>query len=297
MITKGNWQDALEPIAEKNAQLGFKEVPADRALLWNVKKASKFTETYLELGDIGSVEEFTGDLPYDDVKQGHKMTVSQRQFAKGIKIQRIFVETDQLDVVEGLPKLLGLAARRRMAVDTFAHLNNADNTTYTTIDGAKLCSATHTDHANQGAASHSNRSTTALSAPQVEAIRILMKAYTTNKENLFEVNPDMLIVPRALEETAYEIINASGKVDTANNNPNFHKGKYKLLVSDWLDDSNNWFMVDSELLKMFCDWNQLVPLEFKQADDFDGIAAKYRMYMAYSFVSRDYRWVHGNIVS
>ena len=29
MITTGNWQDALEPIARKNFQLGFKEKPQE----------------------------------------------------------------------------------------------------------------------------------------------------------------------------------------------------------------------------------------------------------------------------
>jgi len=295
VITDGNWQDALEPIARKNAQLGFKEVPADRALIFSVVKTSKLTETYMELGDIGSVEEFTGDIPYEDVGQGYKMTVTQKEFGKGIKIARKFAETDQQDVVTGLPKLLGLAARRRMHSDVFAILNNAFNTTFTTIDALQLCSTAHTS--NNGGSNQGNMGTTAMSAPQVEAVRILMKAFQTNTNNLFDVNPDTLIVPRALEEAGYEIINANGKVDTANNNPNFHKGKYKMIVSDWLDDSNNWFMVDSELMKMFCNWNQVVPLEFSQTNDFDSLAAKYRMYMFYGFVSRDWRWVYGSEVA
>jgi hypothetical protein len=70
MITTGNWQDALEPIARKELRPGFKEKPAERDMFFDVKKSSKLTETYLELGDIGSMEKFNGDLAYDDVSAG-----------------------------------------------------------------------------------------------------------------------------------------------------------------------------------------------------------------------------------
>jgi phage major head subunit gpT-like protein len=297
MITTGNWQEALEPIARKNFQLGFREKPAERDMLFDVKKTSKLDETYLELGDIGSMNDFTGDLEYDDVSQGYKMTVTQSELAKGIKVQRKFAETDQLDVVEGLPRMLGLSARRRMAVDTFAFLNNAFNTSLTTIDALQLCSTAHTSNQDGVATTQSNKGSSAASPVALEAARQAMMRFMTNRDNLFEVKPDMIICPRALEETFYEIIKSSGKVDTANNNRNFHMGKYKLLVSDWLDDDNNWFVVDSELMKMFNVWNNVVPLEFGQAKDFDGFTAKYAAYMFYGYGSRDWRFIYGSEVA
>lgn len=291
MIGTGNFQEALEPIAIKNYQVGFKEIPPERDMIYTVKTSKKLTETYLELGDTGPMNEFTGDLEYEDVQQGYKMTLTAKEYAKGMKIQKKFALTDQLDIVEGLPKLLGLAARRRIAADTAAILNDAFNTSYTTIDGLQLCSSAHTS--NNGGSNQSNRGTTAFSEPAVDAARIAMKAFVSNTDELFEVNPDLLIVPRSLEKAAYEIINSSGKVDTANNNINFHKGKYKLLVLDRLDDSNNWFFVDSELMKIFNVWNNVAPLEFGQAEQFDGLAARYRAYMFYGFGSRDWRWIYG----
>lgn len=297
MITTGNWQDALEPIARKNFQVAFKEVPADRELIYSPKKSTKLTETYLEMGDVGEVEEFNGDLEYDDISQGYKSTITQREFAKGMKIQRKFVETDQLDVVESLPKMHGLAARRKMAGDIFSIFNDAFSTAQTTNDTLQLCSSAHTSNQDGISTTQANRGTSALSAVALETARVAMKAFMTNRDNLFEVVPDMIIVPRALEEAAFEIIKSSGKVDTANNNRNFHMGRYKMLVSDWLDDSNNWFLVDSELMKQMTVWNNVVPLEFGQANDFDGLVAKYRMYMFYGVGTRDWRFVFGSEVS
>lgn len=297
MITTGNWQDALEPIARKNFQVGFREVPADKEVIFSSKKSTKLTETYLELGDVGEMPEFEGDLDFDDISQGYKMTIDQKEFAKGMKIQRKFVRTDQLDVVESLPKMHGLAARRRIASDVFSIFNEAFGTALTTIDGLQLCSASHTSNQDGVSTTQANRGTAAFGAVALEAARIAMKAFMTNRDNLFEVMPDMIIVPRALEEAGFEVIKSSGKVDTANNNRNFHMGRYKMLVSDWLDDTNNWFLVDSELMKQMTVWNDVDKLEFGQAEDFDGLVAKYRAYMFYGVGTRDWRWVYGSEVA
>ncbi len=296
MITTGNWQDANEPIAIKNFQLGFKEVPADRDLLFDVQKSDKLFETYLEQGDIGTMGDFDGDLSYEDISQGYKMTIENTEMAKGIKIQRKFMRTDQINVIRDFPKHLGLAARRRIAADVFAQFNNAFNTSYTTIDALQLCSTAHTSHDNQGGSNQGNLGTTAFSPTQVEAVRRIMKKFMTNTDQVFEVNPDFLLVPRALEEAAFELIKSSGKVDTANNNKNFHEGKYKMLVSDWLDDDNNFFIIDSDLMKTMNTWNNVDPLEFGQANDFDGFNAKYRAYQFYGFGARDWRWIYGSEV-
>lgn len=297
MITTGNWQDALEPVAISNFQLGLREIPSERDMLFDVRTSRKMKETYLELGDIGMMEAFTGDLNYEDVSQGNKMEIELTQFAKGMKIERIFVETDQLDVVRDLPRMLGLATRRRISSDCYAIFNNAFTTDLKTIDALALCSTVHANHANHTGTTQSNKGTTALSASSLETARQAMRDFMSNADELIEVKPDLLVVGRGNEEAAWEIINTSGKVDTANNNANFHKGRYKLLVSDWLDDSNDWFLIDSELMKMFNVWNNVVPLEFGQATEFDGFAAKYSAYMAYGRGSRDWRWVYGNQVS
>jgi phage major head subunit gpT-like protein len=78
MILDGNWQDALEPIAKKNFNVGLKEIPAEKSMLFDVVKSDKLTETYLEIGDVGSMEEFNGSVPYDDISQGYKMTMTAK---------------------------------------------------------------------------------------------------------------------------------------------------------------------------------------------------------------------------
>lgn len=294
MILTGNWQAAAEPIAKKNFNVGFKEIPAEKKMLFDVQKSDKLTETYIEIGDIGSMEEFSGSVPYDNVAQGYEKTITAKEMAKGIKIERKFFRTDQIDVVKSLPKMLGLAARRRIAQDVFYMYNNAFNTSVTAPDGYALCYSAHTS--NNGGSNQGNAGSTAFSAVAVSATRLLMKAFLTNTDQRTQVIPDLLIVGSDNEEAAYELTASSGKVDTANNNKNFHQGKWKVLVSDWLENSGDWFMVDSDLLKQFAVWNDVDTTSFAQSEDFDGLAAKYRVYQYYGFGPRDWRFVYGHNV-
>lgn len=295
MITTGNWPDALEPIARKNYEMGLREIPVEKSMFFTPRPGKKLTETYMEIGDIAQMGKFNGTVNYADISEGYKFTVTANQFAQGIKIERRFVDTDQQDIVAGLPKLLGRSVRRRIAFDVFFPFNQAFNTSITTLDGLQICSSAHTS--NNGGSSQSNRGTTAFSALAVEATRILGRKFLTNTDNRMDVNFDTLIVPDELQESAYEVISSTGKLDTANNNANFAKGKYSVINSQYMSDTNNWFMVDSELMKECMDWADIVNPEFNNAKNFDDYVAKYSAYMHYLYAVRDWRFVFGHEVS
>jgi hypothetical protein len=132
----------------------------------------------------------------------------------------------------------------------------------------------------------------------VEATRRIGHTSIFNdRGELMLMNYDTILCTVNNEEDAWEIINSTGKVNTANNNPNFHQGRYKLAVWDRLTDSNNWFMMDSKLCKMFILWWDRVKSEFKYDRDFDTLVAKWSIYMRYSAGWADWRPVYGHNVS
>ena len=125
-----------------------------------------------------------------------------------------------------------------------------------------------------------------------------MSAFKGDQGEVINVNMDTILAPIDLEETAWEIINSKGKIDTADNNPNFHFGKYKLVIwKNFLTDSNNWFAIDMELMKTFLLFWDRIPLEFFQDSDSDTLIAKYIAYMRYGLGWSDWRWIFGNLVS
>jgi len=300
-----NFGDLLEPGLKKVFTEQYSQIPEMRGMLFNVQTADSSYEKDSSVGAFADMPVFTGTISYDDVFQGYDVTYTHAEFAKGFKIERKLYDDDLYNVISRKPRGLAISAKRTQEKYAATVFGNAFTGTGTiSIDGTtvlnnsealSLCNASHTSTAS--ATVQSNTGTSALSATSVEATRILMAGYKDDRDNLISVQPDLILCPRNLEETAWEIISTKGKVDSAENNANFHYGKYKLAVWDYLADSNNWFMIDSSMAKMFLNWYDRIPLEFFQDKSFDTLIAKYAAYCRFSFGFSDWRWVYGHNVS
>jgi phage major head subunit gpT-like protein len=264
--------------------------------LYGMEKSNKATEYDLGIGGMGDLEEFSGTIPYDDFKQQYRISYSHKEWVKGIKIERKLVDDDLYSIINKRPMQLALVAKRTQEKHASSPFNNAFNTSvFAGGDGLSLCNSAHTRVGTT--TTNSNSGSTALSATAVEATRLLMRGWTDETDNLLIARGDTLIVPPALEETAWEIVNATGKMDTADNNPNFNKGKYKVVVWDYLTDSNNWFMADSKMMKMYLKWFNRVPTEFNKDKDFDTYISKWSVYSRYSYGFSDWTWLYGHQVA
>lgn len=294
MYTEANWPDLLEPGLRKifSDAWWVEQLQSIAPILFNIQESMKAQEHDLEDGDILDFAQFTGTVPYDDTGEGFKTNYVHTQFARGMKIERTLVDDDLYRVIQRRPQKLGLAAFRKRETDAASVFNNAFNSGITGGDGKSLCNSAHPS--NNGGPSQSNAGSTALSPTEVDTARIIMKGFLTNRGNFQTIQPDMLVVPMQLETYAYEIINSNGKVDTANNNPNFHRGRYKMVVWDnYLTSSTRWFLIDSRLMKEFLMWFDRIKPEFYKDSEFDTLVAKFAGYMRYSFGWSDWRWVYG----
>jgi len=267
-----------------------------RENLFGMEKSSKAVEYDLGIGGTGDLAEFDGTITYDDFKQQYRTSYTHKEWVKGMKIERKLVDDDQYSIINKRPKQLALVSKRTMEKHGASVFNNAFSTSvFAGGDGLALCSTAHTYVGTTTTVGNSG--TTALSATAVEATRLLMRGFTDETDQLLISAADTLIVPPALEETAWEIVNASGKMDTAENNPNFNKGKYKVVVWDYLTDSNNWFMADSKMMKMYLKWFQRVPTEFNKDKDFDTYISKWSVYTRYSYGFSGWQWIYGHNVT
>ena len=200
--------------------------------LYGVEKSTKAVEYDLGIGGIGDLEEFDGTISYDDFKQQYRVSYTHKEWVKGMKVERKLVDDDQYNIINKRPQILALSAKRTKEKHGAQVFNNAFNTTiFSGGDGLALCSTAHTRVGTDTTVSNSG--TTALSQTSLEATRLLMRNYTDETDNLLTARGDTLLVPPDLEETAWEIVNAQGKVGTADNDPNFSKGKYRIIVWDY----------------------------------------------------------------
>jgi phage major head subunit gpT-like protein len=206
------------------------------------------------------------------------------------------VADDQTRTVNKFPAGLAESANRSREKLGANQFNLAFTYQPTDGDGTELCAADHPSNVTS-VSTQSNEGTLALSATNVETTRLAMYDFYNDIGEVITVNPDSLLIPRDLEETGWEIINSKGKVDTADNNANFHQGKYRLIVWDRLTDTNNWYMVDYNRMKQDNIWWNREPIQLNKDKDSDTMVAKYLSYYRCGVAWDDWLWLYGQLVS
>jgi len=297
--------DILEPGLKAIFQNTVKELPQMVPTLFNMGTDNTSYVKTSSIGAMGDMQDFdeTGVIQYDDVSQGYDVKIEFKQFALGFQIARKLYDDQLYNVINKEPRKLAMSAIRTREArgasifsDAFSGSGSISGI-LTHSEGLSLCNSAHTSNGSSGYTNQSNTGTTAFSATAVEATRRLMAAFTDDRGNIQSINPDLLIVPRALESKAYTLIATKGEIDSAENNANFHYGKYKLAVWDRLASSTDWFFVDSGLMKLMLDWYTRIPLEFGQDMSFDTMVSKFRAYERYGYGFTDWRFIFGHDVA
>ena len=265
-------------------------------MIFGMESSSRNYEKVSGVGGMSTIPVFDGSITYDTIKQLYDKEFSFPEYASGIKIERKLYDDELFSVMKRQPWQLAHSVadtREDIGADIF---NNAFTGT-SGPDSKPFCSASH-PYSPDDATTQSNAGSTAISAAAIEAIRVIGRnAIYNDRGRLFRVNYDTILCTVSKEEVAWEIINSKGQVNTANNNRNFHEGRYKLAVWDKLTDSNNWFMMDSRLAKMFLLWWDRIKPEFKMDSDTDTLVAKWYTYFRCSAGWADWRCVYGSNVS
>jgi phage major head subunit gpT-like protein len=296
-----NWAELLEPGLRRiffdavDAIVATSRIP----MLYNVTGSSKAQEFDLGVGGFGDFEEYAGTIEYDDDEQLFKTTYTHQEYAKGMVVERKLVDDDLYNVINQRPRKMGLAAARTREKHAASLLVNAFSSSFTGGVGKALCATDHPQSPTDST-SLSNKGTTALSYDSVVATRKLMRAFVDSRGELVTVQPNLILIPAELEDTAYDIVmTMGGRPGTANNSNNFVRDVgINYFVWDYLTDSNDWFMIDTGLAGLYLNWFDRVSLEFAvdPTSDFN-LSARYRGYMRYSYGWSDWRWVYGHEVA
>ena len=273
----------------------YRSLPVMVPDVFNVMKTEAAFEKTSQVGTVPDYVEFTGSISEVSPKQGYDKTFVFTEYAAKIEIQRKLAADDQYRVMSRLPKGLAVSGSRSREKLGAQIYSLAFTFTPTDGDGVSLCNSAHPSNV-AGVATQSNTGTSALSATNVETTRINMHAFKDDIGEKISVDPDTITAPRNLEQTAWEIINTKGKVDTAENNANFHQGKYKLVIWDRLTDTNNWFFSDYKMQKDYLLWWNREPVQFFQDKDSNTLVAIYLGYYRVGTGWDDWRFITGHNV-
>jgi hypothetical protein len=300
MATFGQFRDftAMELALRATWQ---EELVIDSALayLFNEQMSNDAQEISQGIEPSGLVPKYNGAIDYSDGPQpGNRRTWIHDQFAKGLAIERLLIDTGKYGIVQTMVKDNADAFTYTIAYEMAGVFNNAFSTTvggrnYAAADGKALCAGSR----NVGKAVLNNSGTLPLTHDNVTSTRRAMRSMKNSKGLLIRNNPDTLIVGTGLEDKGAEIVESQQRSDTANNTTNTTK-TLKLVVEPLLTDTNNWFMADSRRAKRHLYWWWLTKPEYKvhPASDYD-LEFKTRGYMAYSFGADDHTWIYGQEVA
>jgi len=304
MAISEQWAELLEPGLRSIFELQRDALAATSLIptLFNVTTSSKEQEHDLGVGGFGDWNEYEGAIEYDNHEQGFKTTYTHKEYVRGFTVERRLVDDDQYNIINARPRGLALAAMRTREKHAASVFNNAFSGSYLGGDSKALCASDH-PYSPSNTTSIDNSGTSPLSYDAVVATREAMRAFVDDKGQLVPVNPNLILIPPELENTANLIVNTmrggnSQQPTTADYRANLVQDRgIGYVVWDYLTDANNWFLIDTQMAKLYLHWFDRVPLEFTMdpTSDFT-LAARFRGYMRYSYGWSDFRWVYGHAV-
>ena len=293
-----NFGDLLDPRFQKIFVETLKPLPDMLGEVYTmVPTNGRNNMTWSEVGTLTDWDEFTGNVSYSSLSQGYDVTMTPVEWTKGTQVTRKLFDDDQYHIMDQKPRSMAESLHRTRQKHGARIFNNAfsvDSLFYNHSEGVALCSNSHTTTSGASTASgFDNLTTASLTATAVFAMRLQMIGYRGDQAEKIDIMPDELWYPPDLSEQAFEIVKSQGKVDSANNNRNFHEGRYKTYEWNYLNDTNNWFMTDSSLRRQFLFWCDRVPAEFAMVEDFDTLVAKWRGYGRWAMTYVNWRWIGG----
>lgn len=211
------------------------------------KIAMKVTSTssqndYAWLSNFPKMREWVGDKVVRSL-EAFKYTLANKSFEATVGVRRNDIEDDNLGIYAPQAQMAGFSARQ-WPDELVMDLVNAGFTA-TCYDGQYFFD---TDHAVAGA-SVSNKGTAALSAAtQAAAIasygagRTAMRKFKDDEGRPLNINPNVLLVPPALEHVALALVN-NDRLEDGKANP--YKGTASVLVDAHLTSDTAWFLLDT----------------------------------------------------
>jgi len=292
-----NFGDLLDPRFRKIYTTEYEENIKENMvpMLYGMETSNKESERVSGIGSMSDLTTFNGSIDYDVPSQLYDKVFAFPEKALGFKVERKLADDDLFGIMDRRPWQMAISVARTREKHGASIFNNA----FTGTDGPdslSLCNDSH-PYSPDDATTQDNKGSSALTAVSIEATRrIGLTSIMSDRGEPLEINYDLILCAPAKEEKGWEVINSKGKVDTADNNRNFHFGRYKLAVWSKLSNTNNWFMIDSKLAKMFLLWWDRIKPEFEYDRDFDTKVAKWSIYCRYQAGWAAWQPIYGHSV-
>lgn len=267
------WQDKYtDAIKDSMIKEFYDEVSSDNP-----------TESISEIVGGPEFKQWNGEFSYGQMKEGHTKVWTPLVWEAGMAYDRFLLSNAKLLNLKNQQGKFALAAARTREMCASGIFTHADKAGFTvngvplnwtmTADGKPLASAAHTFSNAKG--TQSNLLAKKLTEASLEEAIQTMFNFKDEDGNDANLQPDTLVVPVGLRQTALELIGGPGKYDVSTNNPNIYHGNLKVIVYKQYRKQEGktdfpWFVMDSMAAKESAKWiNRL-----ESGDDYELISWK-----------------------
>ena len=291
---RANFADELDPAVRKIFFDAYDAEPEMMPKVFNILTSGMDTEMDSATTGFGKLIQTSelGALDYEDPLKMYRTTYSHLKYTKGFKVSQEFLEDDQHNIIQQMPRALGKAVvytTEDIGADIF---NNAFSTSYTSYgDGKPLASTAHTRV--DGGSNQSNASATGITLGEtnLETGRLAFEDALDDKGQIRNFTPNAILTGNDLRKTAMILTDSSLRPGTANNDVNIYEGVFKVMIWKYITSTTAWFLLGNDHK---LNWFWRIRPEFKNDFNFDADAALYKVRIRVSAGWSDWRSVWGS---
>lgn len=215
--------------------------------------STKSEETYPWLGAVPKMREWKDERTPQGLLE-HNFTVPNRDFEASIAVDRNAIEDEQYGQIEIRTRELSMEAVRFFDELTYSLIPEGVNLLGTagglfaglSVAGYDGKAFFATDHSEGNSGTHSNKGSTAISVSAIQAAVTAMRKFKTDQGKPAGKRPDIIVVPPDLEWSANKILNSATDITaTGELGVNTIYKALKVVVNDYLTDTNNWYLFDT----------------------------------------------------
>lgn len=231
------------PLLDKIMLDEYEMIEDPRSSLFNMESADREIVQNTSLASLGKFQSVNAAevAPLDEISQSYNKTYRMIKYAKMIAISKEMIRDEKWGLIQKAVQSIGRSARDTQLQNAFNVFNGAFSSSLTpSFDGVALISASHPSlvgNQSNTLAAQSDLSDTSLK----EAERVFRKVKDQRGKQL-NILPKVLLVSPDNMHTARELTMSPFLPGTANNNIN-SIGKYQVIDSPYLTDSDAWFLL------------------------------------------------------
>ena len=295
VLELGSWKNTILPGLTGTFIDEYLIEPSIIPDLYDVQSSDRYQEKLQTYFGGGLFQPFKGAIPKTQAGEAYNKTIIHTSWGSSIDIEYELAKDDLYSII-GRVRNFSYQARRTKEIDALQIFNHAFDTTVSTGgDGVGLCSTAHPSPVS-GVANQSNYGTAPLGYDNFVTARNAMRRFYDLNGIPISVVPNVLLGPVELGEpmigiTESQLKNANFQVSVVNKT-----WKPQVIISQYLSDINNWFLLASREMKMHLHWYNREPLKIFDDSSTTNLIMTFAGYYRCSRDFTDYRWCYGNNV-